>query len=92
MYEDGGFIVKGRVVDALRFKVFAKVIYPGPIEQALGSHPSIRDISVSVVDLHAVWPITLAATSLLLVSGPRGSWWYIYIYVYIYINIKKYIY
>lgn len=46
MLPDGGFVVKGRVVDALRFKVFAKVIYPGPIEEALGGHPNIQDISV----------------------------------------------
>ena len=48
MRPDGGFLIKGRTADAMRFKVFAKVHYPAPIEEALGSHPSIRDISVSV--------------------------------------------
>ena len=47
MRSDGGFIIKGRVVDAMRFKVFAKVHYPAPVEEALGAHPNIRDVSVS---------------------------------------------
>lgn len=48
MRPDGGFVIEGRVADALRFKVFAKVVYPAPIEEALGGHPSIKDISVSI--------------------------------------------
>ena len=46
MRSDGGFIIEGRVADVMRFKVFAKVIYPTPIEEALGTHPSILDIQV----------------------------------------------
>ena len=46
MQSDGGFIIQGRVADVMRFKVFAKVIYPTPIEEALGTHPSILDIQV----------------------------------------------
>lgn len=44
---DGGFIIKGRVADAMRLKIFAKVLYPAPIEEALGSHPTIQDLSLS---------------------------------------------
>ncbi|XP_067951431.1 putative acyl-CoA synthetase YngI [Watersipora subatra] len=46
MYEDGTFIIKGRAVDAIRFKVLGDVIYPGPIEEAMSQHPAIDDISV----------------------------------------------
>ena len=46
MQSDGGFIIQGRVADVMRFKVFAKNIYPTPIEEALGTHPSILDIQV----------------------------------------------
>ncbi|XP_067951436.1 putative acyl-CoA synthetase YngI [Watersipora subatra] len=46
MYEDGTFIIKGRTADAIRFKVFGDVIYPGPIEEAMSQHPAIDDISV----------------------------------------------
>mgnify|MGYP001791129131 FL=1 len=47
MFEDGSFQVKGRAIDAIRFKVYGDVIYPAPIEEALGQHPAIRDCSVS---------------------------------------------
>lgn len=46
MYEDGTFVINGRVADALRFKVFGDVVYPSPIEEAVSQHPSIKDISV----------------------------------------------
>ena len=53
MRSDGGFIIKGRMVDVMRFKVFAKVIYPTPIEEALGTHPSILDIQVRQLLCHS---------------------------------------
>lgn len=34
--------------DAIRFKVDDEVIYPGPIEDILSTHPSIRAVSVSM--------------------------------------------
>ena len=46
MYPDGTFVIKGRVADAIRFKVFGDVIYPGPIEEVLSLHPDIKDCSV----------------------------------------------
>lgn len=46
MRPDGGFVIKGRMTDALNFKIFDQVLYPAPIEEALGGHPNIRDISV----------------------------------------------
>ncbi|XP_067951428.1 putative acyl-CoA synthetase YngI [Watersipora subatra] len=46
MYEDGTFIIKGRAVDAIRFRVLGGVVYPGPIEEAMSQHPAIDDISV----------------------------------------------
>ena len=39
-------MIKGRVVDGIRFKVFGDVVYPGPIEQLLSQHPNIAGISV----------------------------------------------
>ena len=47
MYEDGTFILKGRVADSIRFKVFCDVVYPGPIEEVMSKHPAIANISVS---------------------------------------------
>ena len=46
MFEDGSIQVKGRAKDTIRFKVLGDVIYPAPIEEALGQHPAIRDCSV----------------------------------------------
>ena len=48
MYEDGTFIIKGRLADAIRFKVFSEVVHPGPIEDVISKHPAIANISVSV--------------------------------------------
>ena len=53
MRSDGGFIIKGRMVDVMRFKVVGKVIYPTPIEEALGTHPSILDIQVRQLLCHS---------------------------------------
>lgn len=49
MYPDGSFIIKGRSEDAIRFKIFGDVVYPGPLEQAASSHPSIQDVAVSYI-------------------------------------------
>ena len=46
MFEDGAIQVKGRAKDTIRFKVLGDVIYPAPIEEALGQHPAIRACSV----------------------------------------------
>ncbi|KAF6019737.1 acsf [Bugula neritina] len=46
MYPDGTFIIKGRVADAMRFKVFGDVIYPGPIEEVVSKYPGVKDVSV----------------------------------------------
>ena len=46
MFEDGSIQVKGRAKDTIRFKVLGDVIYPAPIEEALGQHPAIRAYSV----------------------------------------------
>ena len=46
MHPDGTFVIKGRVADAIRFKVFGDVIYPGPIEEVLSLHPDIKECSV----------------------------------------------
>ena len=46
MFSDGGFVIKGRSIDAIRFKVLGDVIYPGPIEEVMSKHPAISDISV----------------------------------------------
>ena len=48
MYEDGTFIIKGRLADAIRFKVFSEVVHPGPIEEVMSKHPAIANISVSI--------------------------------------------
>jgi len=47
MYPDGTFIIKGRVTDAMRFKIFGDVVYPGPIEEVLLKYPSFKTVSVS---------------------------------------------
>lgn len=47
MYPDGTFIIKGRLIDALRFKAFGENVYPGPIEEVMTRYPGISDISVS---------------------------------------------
>lgn len=47
MYPDGSISIKGRAADAMRFKVFGDVVYPGPIEQAVSLHPKVAQVSVS---------------------------------------------
>lgn len=51
MNSDGTILIKGRTSDAMRFKVFAKVVYPAPIEESFGGHPCIKDISVRTINL-----------------------------------------
>jgi len=48
MYPDGTFIIKG-IADAMRFKVFGDVIYPGPIEEVVSKYPGVKDVSVSLL-------------------------------------------
>lgn len=48
MDEHGAIELKGRHVDAVRFKVFAEVVYPGPIEQCLAELPAVREAQVCV--------------------------------------------
>ena len=47
MAADGSFQLKGRVADAIRYKVWGDVIYPGPIEEVMGSYPDVKDCAVS---------------------------------------------
>jgi hypothetical protein len=42
----GKIQIRGRTTDRLRFKVDRKVVWPSPIEEALISHPNIREIKV----------------------------------------------
>ncbi|KAF6022335.1 hypothetical protein EB796_019372 [Bugula neritina] len=46
MYPDGTFIIKGRAADAIRFKIFGDVVYPGPIEEVVSTYPGIKNVSV----------------------------------------------
>ena len=47
MAADGSFQLQGRVADAIRYKVWGDVIYPGPIEEVMGSHLDVKDCAVS---------------------------------------------
>jgi len=49
MYPDGTFIIKGRVTDAIRFKIFGDVVYPGPIEEVVSTYPGIKNVSASII-------------------------------------------
>ena len=51
MFADGSVTVKGRTADAMRFKVFTEVIYPGPIAMKLSWHVNIEQISVTIYHL-----------------------------------------
>ena len=46
MSSDGSFLIKGRIADAIRYKVQQRVVYPGPIEQAVSTHESFSEIKV----------------------------------------------
>ena len=48
MFTNGSFVIKGRKIDAIRFKILGDVIYPGQIEEVMSKHPAIANISVSV--------------------------------------------
>ena len=47
MDENGAISLQGRHADAVRFKVSAEVVYPGPIEVVLCGIPAIRAAQVS---------------------------------------------
>jgi len=46
MHPDGTFIIKGRTADAIRFKIFGDVVYPGPIEKIVSKYPGIKNALV----------------------------------------------
>ena len=48
MDENGAITIHGRTADAVRFKVFAEVVYPGPIEDVLMDMPAVRDAQVHI--------------------------------------------
>ena len=59
MDENGAITIHGRTADAVRFKVFAEVVYPGPIEDVLMDMPAVRDAQVHIATVLQKTNITL---------------------------------
>ena len=49
MNSDGTIEIRGRAADRLRFKVDRKAVWPSPIEEALKTHPSIREVKACIL-------------------------------------------
>ena len=47
MNEKGAFFIKGRKQDSIRFNIYGDLVYPGPIENIMASHPAVKEIAVS---------------------------------------------
>lgn len=47
MSPDGKLEILGRSSDSIRFKIDRKVVWPAPIEEALVTHPCIKEMKVS---------------------------------------------
>ena len=49
MNSDGTIEIRGRAADRIRFKVDRKAVWPSPIEEALKTHPSIREVKARIL-------------------------------------------
>ena len=50
MNSDGTIEIRGRAADRIRFKVDRKAVWPSPIEEALKTHPSIREVKACILE------------------------------------------